>query len=60
MLLVLVIAILVGVARGGQGAILRVWDQDLRRNLAMKVSLETTNQIGIDQTDARLRRERFE
>ncbi|MCP3915960.1 MAG: SUMF1/EgtB/PvdO family nonheme iron enzyme [bacterium] len=25
------------VARGGMGAILRVWDEDLRRNLAMKV-----------------------
>lgn len=27
------------VARGGQGAVLRVWDEDLRRNLAMKVIL---------------------
>ena len=27
------------VARGGQGAILRVWDEQLRRHLAMKVSL---------------------
>jgi formylglycine-generating enzyme required for sulfatase activity/serine/threonine protein kinase len=27
------------VARGGQGAILRVWDEQLRRQLAMKVSL---------------------
>jgi WD40 repeat protein/serine/threonine protein kinase len=27
------------VARGGMGAILRVWDQDLRRTLAMKVIL---------------------
>jgi formylglycine-generating enzyme required for sulfatase activity/serine/threonine protein kinase len=27
------------VARGGMGAILRVWDEDLRRNLAMKVVL---------------------
>ena len=27
------------IARGGQGAILRVWDEDLRRNLAMKVIL---------------------
>ena len=27
------------VARGGQGAILRVYDQDLRRHLAMKVVL---------------------
>lgn len=26
-------------ARGGQGAILRVWDEDLRRHLAMKVVL---------------------
>ena len=28
------------VARGGQGAILRVWDADLRRTLAMKITLE--------------------
>src|SRR5260221_4892564 len=28
------------VARGGMGAILRVWDDDLRRHLAMKVALE--------------------
>ncbi|HZJ69418.1 MAG TPA: serine/threonine-protein kinase, partial [Planctomycetota bacterium] len=27
------------VARGGQGAILRVWDEELRRHLAMKVTL---------------------
>ncbi len=27
------------IARGGMGAILRVWDEDLRRNLAMKVML---------------------
>ncbi len=25
--------------RGGQGAILRVWEEDLRRNLAMKIML---------------------
>ena len=25
--------------RGGQGAVLRVWDEDLRRNLAMKIML---------------------
>ncbi|MFT5051601.1 MAG: serine/threonine protein kinase/WD40 repeat protein [Chlamydiales bacterium] len=29
------------VGRGGQGAILRVWDEDLRRSLAMKVLLGT-------------------
>ena len=28
------------VARGGQGAVLRVWDEDLRRSLAMKVILD--------------------
>ena len=28
------------VARGGMGMVLRVWDQDLRRHLAMKVMLE--------------------
>ncbi len=28
------------VARGGMGAILRVWDDDLRRRLAMKVALD--------------------
>ena len=28
------------IARGGQGAVLQVWDEDLRRNLAMKVVLE--------------------
>ena len=27
------------VARGGQGAVLRVWDEDLQRNIAMKVIL---------------------
>ncbi len=32
------------VARGGQGAILRVWDEDLRRNLAMKVVLGKSDQ----------------
>ena len=33
-------------ARGGQGAVLRVWDEDLRRNLAMKVSLERVRAEG--------------
>ncbi len=28
------------IARGGMGAILRVWDEDLRRHLAMKVVLD--------------------
>ncbi len=28
------------VGRGGMGAVLRVWDEDLRRSLAMKVALE--------------------
>ena len=30
------------VARGGMGMILKVWDEDLRRNLAMKVVMEPT------------------
>ena len=34
------------VARGGQGAVLRVWDQDLRRDLAMKVVLEEGERSG--------------
>jgi len=33
--------------RGGQGAILRVWDEDLRRNLAMKIML---GQVEIEHT----------
>ena len=32
------------VARGGMGSILRVWDEDLRRLLAMKVILEPSSQ----------------
>ena len=32
------------VARGGQGAILRVWDEQLRRHLAMKVTLGRVSQ----------------
>ncbi len=34
------------VARGGMGAILRVWDEDLRRTLAMKVVLGRDEEIG--------------
>ena len=36
------------VARGGMGAILRIWDKDLRRTLAMKVMLGS----GVDLPDA--------
>ena len=38
-------------ARGGMGAILRVWDEDLRRNLAMKVMIAGTE--GTPTPDAR-------
>jgi len=31
-------------ARGGMGAVLKVWDEDLRRNLAMKVLLPSATQ----------------
>jgi len=43
------------VARGGQGAVLRVWDEDLRRNLAMKVMLERSPAVkpGSPATDSR-------
>ena len=30
-------------ARGGQGSVLKVWDEDLRRNLAMKVVLSKSS-----------------
>ena len=33
------------VAHGGMGAILRVWDEDLRRHLAMKVDQKTQDGI---------------
>jgi serine/threonine protein kinase/formylglycine-generating enzyme required for sulfatase activity len=39
------------VAKGGMGVILRVWDEDLRRHLAMKVMLSDA-----DGSDARLSR----
>ena len=38
-------------ARGGMGTILRVWDGDLRRNLAMKV-MHGRQRFGGDSTDA--------
>ncbi len=34
------------IAQGGQGAILRVWDEDLRRQLAMKVLHEKPESLG--------------
>ncbi len=37
------------IARGGQGSVLRVWDEDLRRTLAMKVILPAS----VDKTDSR-------
>ena len=37
------------VARGGQGAVFSVWDEDLRRNLAMKVRL-TADESGMGRT----------
>lgn len=38
------------VARGGQGAVLRIWDEDLRRNLAMKVILGKGNEKAKGET----------
>jgi WD40 repeat protein/tRNA A-37 threonylcarbamoyl transferase component Bud32 len=38
------------IARGGMGAILRVWDEDLRRTLAMKVVLGRGKQVDDDGT----------
>ena len=37
------------VARGGMGAILRVWDEDLRRELAMKVVLGQSGQANVGE-----------
>jgi len=42
------------VARGGMGAVLRVWDSDLRRSLAMKVMLSPK----VDENDPESRFER--
>ena len=39
------------IARGGMGAILKVWDEDLRRNVAMKVVLG--NEEGAPQVTAK-------
>jgi serine/threonine-protein kinase len=42
------------VAQGGMGAVLRVWDEDLRRHLAMKVMLAGAQRAGAPTpTDAR-------
>lgn len=41
------------IARGGQGAIMRVWDEDLRRELAMKVIL--TDEDGAASSDGSAR-----
>ena len=38
------------VARGGMGAILRVWDEDLRRNLAMKIVLGKDEEVSQEGT----------
>ncbi len=45
------------IARGGMGAILKIWDEDLRRNLAMKVILgraEASSGGGSPPVDRRL------
>jgi len=41
------------IARGGMGAILKVWDEDLRRNLAMKVVLGGGDSRGGSTADIR-------
>jgi WD40 repeat protein len=38
------------IARGGMGAILKVWDEDLRRALAMKVILGKAEEVGTGGT----------
>ena len=38
------------VARGGQGAVVRVWDRDLRRTLAMKVTLSGEQELRSSDT----------
>jgi len=44
------------VARGGQGAILRVWDSDLERDLAMKVMHTGSGRRGLDTRSARTKK----
>jgi len=39
------------VARGGMGTILRVWDDELRRNLAMKVLRGTNQKLGAESPE---------
>ena len=39
------------VARGGMGLILRVWDEDLRREMAMKVVLGASGQATTGEID---------
>ncbi|MFO0982820.1 MAG: serine/threonine-protein kinase [Planctomycetota bacterium] len=43
-------------ARGGMGVILKVWDQDLKRALAMKVMLATSGSAPSGEGSLRLRR----
>lgn len=47
------------VARGGMGVILEVWDEDLRRRLAMKVVLERARAGAADDSGAPRRLARF-
>lgn len=46
------------VARGGMGAIIKIWDKELQRNLAMKLILgrEADGSSGLDVTPAKLAR----
>ncbi|MBK7878792.1 MAG: SUMF1/EgtB/PvdO family nonheme iron enzyme [Planctomycetes bacterium] len=43
------------IARGGMGAILRVWDEDIRRHIAMKIALDRETEPGASASaDARM------
>ncbi len=44
------------IARGGMGAVMRVWDGDLRRNLAMKVMIARRSRDGSSVDDEQLSR----